>query len=695
MANFRWTDESYNEAAQKLSEFFEDVYHQCTDDSTSTITKNKIVYREGQANYALDFMDAIKKQQILLIQAGVGIGKSYGYLLPTFFTYDSVQKFQKVIISTSSIALQDQLLKDIKKISEMLNIKINVEIAKGINNYACLEKIYKEIVSGFSDEATKNILRNLSSEMRRIESSDRADLRPLSENIWNKIRLQNRGKCSHCSYSKKCLFLQHQKDITASNIVITNHAYLSSNPSLIADANLLIVDEAHKLEENMRDIGTLEFDLEKIKNLIETVSKLIVYRYYNNSIQPLYDDESAYIGRNNRIIFKALEKLFNSIMRTASKNFFVSNNKTGNDYSVTDSNRLGFRITARVNEYLDMSLAELNSLFSEINIYERNTNTKLDNKVINRLNQLKLMLEDMKLGPNSTNIYWADFYKENKIRILCAPKNNYNIAKLLFSKEIPILFTSGTMLDAEGNYDHFIDGIGLKGFNRSIVLGEEQPSPYDYDNNARFYYNPNIANPNDETKYIKDLAIEISELIRATNGKALVLFTSKRTMNSVYQLLSQEEFPFKLLLQTDTNTNEIKEHFSSDIDSCLFATGAFWEGIDIKGQSLSNLIITRLPFAQVDAVTQEKARTYAESEQFKQVYFPDMLTKLQQAIGRLIRSDTDTGIVCCLDSRITNYIHAIAPNIPIRNFITDKKELYQFIDNKILGIEDKNIKTLK
>ena len=97
-----------------------------------------------------------------------------------------------------------------------------------------------------------------------------------------------------------------------------------------------------------------------------------------------------------------------------------------------------------------------------------------------------------------------------------------------------------------------------------------------------------------------------------TNGKALILFTSKKTMNTVYEILKQEEFPFELLLQTDNNATEIKEQFSKDTDSCLFATGAFWEGIDIKGKSLSNLIITRLPFDQVDAVTQYQACKYAK-----------------------------------------------------------------------------------
>ena len=124
----------YKKAYEQLDEFFEELYHQ--NDSIKTLT-----YREGQNSYALDIMESIKNKSIQLIQAGVGIGKSFGYLLPIFYTYDNVEKFNKIIISTSSIALQEQLLKDVEKISKMLDIKINTEILKGINNYACLKRI--------------------------------------------------------------------------------------------------------------------------------------------------------------------------------------------------------------------------------------------------------------------------------------------------------------------------------------------------------------------------------------------------------------------------------------------------------------------------------------------------------------------------------------------------------------------------
>ena len=195
-------------------------------------------------------------------------------------------------------------------------------------------------------------------------------------------------------------------------------------------------------------------------------------------------------------------------------------------------------------------------------------------------------------------------------------------------------------------------------------------------NNSLFYYDPSLTKPRHYSDYVKDLALKISELIRITEGKALILFTSKRCMNDVYNLIKNEEFPFEIMIQTDKNTELLKKQFASDTNSCLLATGAFWEGIDIKGKSLSNLIVTHLPFDIVDAVSKYKASKYTSwDDRFSEVYVPSMLVKLEQAIGRLIRDYEDTGIVCCLDSRIDNYLKEIKTVSSIKNFTTDINEV--------------------
>ncbi len=215
-------------------------------------------------------------------------------------------------------------------------------------------------------------------------------------------------------------------------------------------------------------------------------------------------------------------------------------------------------------------------------------------------------------------------------------------------------------------------------------------SPYDYNTNSLFYYDKTIVNPNDNyKKYVLDLALKVSELIRMTNGRALILFTAKSTMRSVYKALLQEEFDFPLFMQGTMSDAQICQKFEKNVKSCLFATGAFWEGIDVAGKSLCNVIITRLPFDSVDAITESKALEFSKKEAFKMVYLNNMVQKLAQGTGRLIRSNRDKGIVCCLDSRVVKYIEIIKNCTPYCNFTTDLNEIYEFSTRYITNRDGK------
>ena len=662
----------------ELDGFFERLYsHSENENITSNIN---LVYREEQHNYALDIMNAIKNQAILLIQAGVGIGKSYGYLLPIFYTYNNDKRFNKIIISTSSIALQEQLLKDIDNVSKMLGINMTVAVAKGINNYACLAELYSYLHSADTDEEIKKVLKSLLRDMNAKSTSDKAELIRVSKDVWDLVRVKNRGRCSNCSYSKNCHYYKRQEDLNNYNFIVTNHGNLARNiidkTDLLRDVDMVVFDEAHKLAENVQDVREGELQLDAIKSLIKDVSK----------------DLNGY---GVKALLIAIEKVFSGARASASKNFFVSSEERGakGKYSVIDSKRLGFRITPTVKNWLEAVLEELEKLQQELNDYLlkiRNeieqTNNKDKSKELSikyhsinlkkeALKNIYKIFKDMKKANESCNIYWADFYDKNKITLKYIPKDNLDVLNSVFSIDIPIILTSATM-GAYAGYKPIVDGLNLSEIDsryRSLIIGEEQQSPYPYDEHTLFYYDSTMPVPSESDEYINKLVLKIDELIRITDGKALILFTSKRDMNRVYELLSKNyKYPFKLLLQTDNNTNEIREEFTHDTNACLFATGAFWEGIDIKGASLSNVIITRLPFEQLDAVNQYKASKYSNiEEQMREVYIPRMVMKFTQGVGRLIRSDDDTGIACCLDSRITKYRQDIEKAIPITNFTDD------------------------
>ena len=669
------------QALRETNSFFEDLSNHPKDDYSI----NTVTYRESQHDLSLDIMRAIRDNKILLLQAGVGIGKTFGYLIPIFYSFKNVRKFNKVIISTSTIALQKQLIGDIERVSHMLGINVTYGIAKGVNNYACVKRIDELIgMYGISDEV-KEILNGLKREIRRTKSSDIEDLKKLSEKVWEQVKLKNRGLCSNCSYSKNgsCPYYLHNQEIESSNIIVTNHAnmvyHLTRNTSLVEGVNFAVYDEAHKLAENIRGISEKELDLKSIKELIRTISTLISHRYSKNDIIGLNSGM-----RDNSKLFLDLKQLFYYVMENARENFKSAEKKLGNQgaYKVTDGGRIGFRVTDSVKNHLNVVIKELKKLREEIKQYESRFGANISKNLLDELDRIYNVLYDLSLGDNSKNIYWASYYSNNRISIKYTPKEIKEDIGKIFGAAIPNVLLSGTM-DAINNYGIPYNELYLDSLTgKTIERGRTFDSPYNYKENSLFYYTTSLPKPSKDDKYITDLAAKISELIRSTNGKALILFTSKKTMKSVYDSLKKENFPFEILIQTDSNSSDIKNQFASNVNSCLLATGAFWEGIDIKGESLSNVIITQLPFETYDAVNQYLSRNYVDKN--STIHIPKMVMKLTQGIGRLIRSDKDTGIVCCLDSRIEGYLPQIKASIPFP-ITNDVKELYKFIDEKILN----------
>lgn len=304
--------------------------------------------------------------------------------------------------------------------------------------------------------------------------------------------------------------------------------------------------------------------------------------------------------------------------------------------------------------------------------------------------ELDGMLEDIEMlnilsrGEDSNYVLWIE-HKNNKDYISYAPKNISDICNSLFFREFlkkkpTFIFTSATLSTGNNDYNYFTNNIGADSVD-NLVIEESFDSPYDYDNNTILYTCDDITNPNrNKDKYLDELVEKIKELIKLTNGKTLVLFTSKSDMNYVYNKIGSCLDGINIYIQNDGSSQDtIKEKFKNDIDSVLFSTGIFWEGIDIKGVSLSNLIIARLPFPVVDPVIEYKKETYGE-DGFDKVYLPEMLIKLKQGVGRLIRSEDDKGIVCILDSRINKkYKEVVQESIPIKNFTTDIEEVKKLV----------------
>lgn len=279
------------------------------------------------------------------------------------------------------------------------------------------------------------------------------------------------------------------------------------------------------------------------------------------------------------------------------------------------------------------------------------------------------------------------------IRLCICPKDiRRKISLLLFTKDNVIL-TSATISDKHKGtpYErcgYYLDSIGFPVFGR---VSEPKKSPFDYDKNTMLYCSTVLPHPRKKEEYRKASIAEIVRLLEVTNGKTLILFTSKTDMEYVYKRLSNMHLSYKIFIQHSSSSQEyVLEKFRKDINSVLLGTGTFWEGINIEGESLSQVIIYKLPFPVPDPIIDYKMSI--ADDPIRDVAVPEMIIKLKQGTGRLIRSASDKGIVSILNPRVSSKIRAkyrntVLNSLPVKNRTEDIGKIWDFWNNLTEGIK--------
>ena len=643
---------------EEVDSFFENLH----DNET-------LEYRSVQHTMALDIVDAIKNKEILLMEAEVGSGKSWGYLVPLLYASKNNENFKGFLISTSSIALQEQLKTEIENISKMIGIDIPVTIAKGRNNFICKKRLDDYIRHHEEDEKLKELEKKVNS-----GHIDKEEYQDIPSHIWKRINI-NYVNCYNCVYKDSCEYMLNRKKWPGSKYVICNHDLLveslkrDNNDLILQDPSILVVDEAHNLEDKVRNSYKNSISKSYLEALILKIDFMIS------------EDESLDTYEDNLII-ESLNKVFRMIS-TKAKYKYRKNAKE--NIEVFDEETSGFDLSLPLKE----EIIKLNKMLARF--INNATNYKyLDKRLIASINTLKSYASVFKdlVSDNSKNIYWVSFLPNTKdhITLEYVRKDIYKEAsRLLGNNTYGKVFTSATMTTGSGDYSYFANNLGLDRIN-GIPIIKEFPgkSPFDYDNNALLYLSDDCLSPKslDRDLYLDTLASKIDELINITEGRSLVLFTSKEDMRRVYQKVTMNNYDFNIMLQTDdVSADTLKERFKEDKQSVLFATGSFFEGIDVKGEALENVIITKLPFPVVNPIIEEKASHFRDG--FREVYLPEMIIKLKQGVGRLIRSSTDKGIVSILDPRYKEYEDVILESLPFNNVTTDIEEVKDFATNKI------------
>ncbi len=618
-------------------------------------------HREEQILMADAVRDTIKNKKTLLIEAGTGIGKTMSYIIP--LAEYAIKENKKVIISTYSKALQQQIYK-----KDMLAVKkvfpeIKYNVVFGTANYICKKRMntFSNKEGLFTASGMKDIL-----EFIKIGDGVRENLKfHLPDEIWNEINM-DRELCmdTKCEYLKKCYYFNMRKKLSKSHIIIANH-YLYFSDILVArallpEADIVVFDEAHRVEDVIRDTFSKQFS---------TIAFFKFLSLLENFIKDYLSKKDMTHIRNSIINLKYEIKYF--LDEIYSK--FFSDKK---EYLLCN-----FKLDREINikNFLRDVIHELDVLKKKKEI-SKNQKNFID-FLLSKIEDYSEILNCFFNKNAKDSFYWIEA-KEKKFNFFITPykiKDIYKENVENFHKSI--IFTSAT-LSVDKNFEYIKKQFGLNG-----VLEKILQSPFNHKKQSILYLEENLPFPTEDI-FEKKLLEKIYEIIDITKGGVMFLFTNINLMNNIYRKIKSNTGKIPILIQGEMNSNDLIENFKKE-PSALFATYSFWQGIDIKGEALKCVVITRLPFEMPDHPVQKALYENIRREggdHFYDYALPRAVFMLKQGFGRLIRSKKDYGAVMILDKRIKiknygkKFLNSL-PDVVITSNIKDIKEFFWAKEN--------------
>ena len=646
-------------------------------------------HRPQQLEMAVAVAETLNQESLLLTEAGTGTGKSMAYLVPAVLW--SVQNQKRVVVSTHTINLQEQLwFKDIPMLKQMLGRTFRAALFKGRQNYLCFSR-WTEVLSVADSQNRREALfySRVLVWLAKTQTGDRSEinLNGAEYDYWSKISADSDScRGNQCRWFQRFCFVSRAKKIAEnSDLIIINHSLLCSDLQagnrILPSYGPLIIDEAHHLESVATDHFGYLISESTIKHWLNSSEKLA----QKLSQIPAVDESSTW----DQLIYtvrKAIEdtrqsaKVFFNLLKTercladfsehlpelAQKNvagncvkrMYKENDPYEPDRSMEEENLL---TSSKI------LLAGLRKIMMRLEIWAAQYEkwVKIAKTLSLHLNlgtQLFTGIDFILSHKDQNFVYWMEknsFQNNSYVTLRAVPIDTGQLLyEKLFASPKAVILTSAT-LAISGSFDYFKERTGLHLYTEKIRQLQID-SPFNYGKQAKLFLTSDLPNQNEvpEQFYHTELANIIEKLVNVSQGKTLVLFTSHHSLKQTYLRLKPVFEEMEILLlghNIDGSRSALIEEFIRNQKAVLFGTASFWEGIDIPGESLSSVIIVKLPFWSpsipiIEARLENMVKQGKNS--FWEFSLPQAVIRFKQGFGRLIRSSRDHGAVIVLDKRI-------------------------------------------